>query len=224
MKPWRAVAMLAIWETVAWGVLYYSFGVLLRPFAAHLAASEAAVAGAFSVALLSSAGAAWIAGRSVDRRGPRLVMTVGALLGVAAFASLGAVDTIVGFYIAWAAIGVSHAGVLYEPAFAAIAKWFPSPGPRAGALLAVTTVAGFASTIFVPMTASLHEHLGRQRTVLVLAALVGITALPLNAALPRHRTSTTVPSRRRGGMAATPSPHLASLTVVFSLQAFASAG
>ena len=100
MRPWRLVAMLSLSETVAWGALYYSFGVLLRPFASHLAVSEAAIAGAFSVALLGAAAAAPIVGTSIDRWGPRPVMTISALLGVVALASLGAVDSILGFYLA----------------------------------------------------------------------------------------------------------------------------
>lgn len=216
--------MLAISETVAWGALYYSFGVLLRPFASYFAASEAAVAGAFSVALLASAGAAWIAGSSIDRWGPRPVMTSGALLGVAALAFLATVDTIAGFYVAWAAIGVSHAFVLYEPAFAAITKWFPLPAARAKALLAVTMVAGFASTVFVPLTAAVYACVGRQRAVIVLALLIAVTALPLNALLPNQRVSTTRARTSAEDGSGVVSSRLAPLTLVFALQAFASAG
>ena len=222
--PWPAVAKLAISETVAWGALYYSFGVLLRPFASFLAVSEAVVAGAFSVALLSSAGAAWIAGRSIDHWGPRPVMTFGALLGVATLASLATVDTIAGFYVAWAAIGISHAFVLYEPAFAAITKWFPSPAARARALLAVTMVAGFASTVFVPLTAAVYAHVGRQGAVIVLAGLVAVTVLPVNALLPRQPASTIRPRTSAEDGSVLVSSRLAPLTVVFALQAFASAG
>lgn len=226
---WRVVGALSISETIAWGTLYYSFGVLLRPFASHLAVSEAAIAGAFSVALLGAAAAAWVAGTSIDRWGPRPVMVAGALLGVASLLWLGVTDTVVGFYVAWAAIGVSHAGVLYEPAFAAITKWFLAPSERARALLTVTTVAGFASTLFVPLTASLYEHVGRSRTVFVLAAFVGLVVLPLNVTLPKHVPSMT----RSSALPATAgesvregasSPRVALLATVFSLHAFASAG
>jgi cyanate permease len=217
--------MLSISETVAWGALYYSFGVLIRPFAWHLTVSEATIAGAFSLALLATAGTASIAGRSIDRWGPRPVMAISGVLGVAALASLAAVDTVAGFYVAWAAIGVSHGGVLYEPAFTAIAKWFRSPSERARALLAVTTAAGFASTIFVPLTATLHEHFGRERSVLLLAAIVALTVVPLNASLPRQRESSsggTEPGTCESRSTKT-SPRLAVLALVFSLQAFASA-
>ena len=45
-------------------------------------------------------------------------MTLGALISPAALVFLATVDTLAGFYFSWAAIGASHALVLYEPAFA----------------------------------------------------------------------------------------------------------
>lgn len=216
--------MLAVSETVAWGALYYSFGALLRPFASHLGTSEAAVAGAFSVALLASAGAAWISGKSVDRWGPRPVMTAGALVGAIALASLAAVDTLIGFYVAWAAIGISQAATLYDPAFTAITKWFRAPRSRAKALLAVTMVAGFASTIFVPLTATVYERSGCRRTALVLATIVAVVVLPLNAALPEPPASRTTQWTRGEDRPLVGASRLAPLAAVFALQAFASAG
>jgi cyanate permease len=187
--------------------------------------SEATVAGAFSLALLTTAGTAGIAGRSIDRWGPRPVMTISGVVGVAAFASLAAVDTVAGFYVAWAVIGLSHGGVLYEPAFTAIAKWCRSPAERARALLVVTTAAGFASTVFVPLTATLHEQFGRERSVLLLAAIVAVTVVPLNAALPRQRGSFSGGTEQgtRESLSTRKSHKLAVLALVFSLQAFASA-
>lgn len=222
VKSWRLVAMLSVSETVAWGALYYSFGVLLRPFASHLGVSETSIAGAFSVAMLTSALAAAGVGASVDRWGPRPVMTIGAVLGAGGLASLAAVDGVAGFYLGWATIGVSHACALYEPAFAAIAKWYPAPSQRARALLFLTSMAGFASTIFVPVTAAVYAQCGRQRTLFVLAAMVALVALPLNAALPRWKASATRSRERRAD--AEGSSRQALLALVFSAQAFAAAG
>jgi MFS family permease len=218
--------MLSISQTVAWGALYYSFAVLLQPFAAHFAVSEAAVAGAFSLALLCAGAAASFVGTSIDRWGPRPVMTISAVVAVTSLASLASVDTLQGFYVAWAVIGLSHAGVLYEPAFTAIAKWFPSRSERARALLTVTTVAGFASTVFLPLTATMYELFGRQRTLLLLAVLVAVIVVPLNAALPRQRTAAapTGGHTTAQGLSGRTTPAFVVLAIVFSVQAFASAG
>jgi hypothetical protein len=50
------------------------------------------------------------------------------------------------------------ATILYEPAFAVVVRRFP--GRQAQALFAITVVAGFASTIFLPLTGVLVDRLG----------------------------------------------------------------
>jgi MFS superfamily sulfate permease-like transporter len=63
----RAVWLLGLWQCILWGVLYYSFSVLLVPMEASLALSRTAVAGAFSVGLLAMAVLAPAVGRWLDR-------------------------------------------------------------------------------------------------------------------------------------------------------------
>jgi predicted MFS family arabinose efflux permease len=68
------------------------------------------------------------------------------------------------------------AGVLYQPAFAALTRWW---GPRrVTALTALTLLAGLASTIFAPITAALAENLDWRRTYLVLAVVLAVVTIP----------------------------------------------
>jgi hypothetical protein len=60
------------------------------------------------------------------------------------------VDSLAGYYLIWAGIGLAMAALLYEPAFATITNWFTDQRDRA--LLALTVVAGFASTILILLT------------------------------------------------------------------------
>jgi predicted MFS family arabinose efflux permease len=61
-------------------------------------------------------------------------------------------------------------------------------GTAAGALLTVTIVAGFASSIFLPLAGLLNQHLGWRHALLALAAIHLVTTVPLHAALlPRDR-------------------------------------
>ena len=53
--------------------------------------------------------------------------------------------------------GPGPRAVLYEPAFAVVVRWFHD---RRRALLAVTLVAGFASTVALPTANALTESLG----------------------------------------------------------------
>ena len=66
--------------------------------------------------------------------------------------------TVTAFYAAWAVLGVAAAMLLYEPAFAVIYANFESNARKA--ITALTLVAGFASTVFWPLTQSLVSGAG----------------------------------------------------------------
>ena len=66
------------------------------------------------------------------------------------------VRTVWQLYVVLAAIGLVRSTVLYEPAFAVIVRWFHHQ--RSEALLAVTLVAGFASTVPLPTANALTER------------------------------------------------------------------
>jgi predicted MFS family arabinose efflux permease len=75
---------------------------------------------------------------------------------------------------------------LYEAAFAVVIATTP-PVRRTRALLAITVVAGFASSIFFPLTALLLAHFGWRHTLLALAGLLALVAIPIHAlVVPRH--------------------------------------
>jgi predicted MFS family arabinose efflux permease len=184
---WQRVATLALTETVSWGVLYYTFSVLVVPMEGDLGASRGQIALAFSVAVVLRAVASPVAGWWVDRHGVRSLMTAGSLAGVGLTLAWSAVTDLLQLYVVFAGIGVVTAMVLYEPAFAAVARWMRR-SERAAAVLWITLAAGFASTIFMPIAALLTESLGWRGALRWLAVVVLVlTALP-HALLsePRH--------------------------------------
>src|SRR5919199_83879 len=77
------------------------------------------------------------------------------------------------FYLLWILIGITMATVLYEPAFAVVTAWFERKRTRA--LTAVTLMAGFASTIFMPLESWLIELQGWRPALLILAAFLAPT-------------------------------------------------
>ena len=170
-------------ETISWGILYYSFGILLAPMERELHWSRAESTAAFSLALLVSAAGALPAGRWVDRGGARLMMTLGSCAGTALLLAWARVETLPALYLTWAALGLTMGAVLYEPAFAVLAKWFVHDRDRGFTIL--TLVAGLASTIFNPISSVLAGALGWRQAVLVLAAILGATTIPLHAFLLR---------------------------------------
>jgi MFS family permease len=190
----RLVAALAITQTVGYGVLSYAFAVFLTPMAHDLHASPTAITAALTLAVLVSAASAVPVGRWIDHHGGRSIILAGSVLGASAVLAWSHIDNLIGLYLVFTLIGLASATVLYEPAFAVIVHTVHQRH-RTTALLAITIVAGFASSIFLPLTGALTDHLGWRTALRILAILYAATAIPLHAwALPRPTTHAT---RRR---------------------------
>ena len=232
---WVIVSTLSVTETISWGILYYAFGILLAPMEREMGWSRAESTAAFSIALLVSATFAVPAGRWVDRGGARLMMTLGSCAGTALLVAWARVESLPALYLIWAAVGVTMAAVLYEPAFAVLAKWFVHDRERGFTIL--TLAAGLASTIFNPITSVLAGSLGWRHAVVVLATFLGATTIPLHALLLRGRPVATkrgapvdFEARQDGGpadvnaRAALRTATFWFLALAFLIQSFAHAG
>lgn len=182
---WRIVAALSVTETASWGILYYAFSVFLVPMQKDLNWSLATLTGAYSLALLISGVCAPLVGRWLDHHGPRALMTCGSIIGTICLVAWSHVETVVGFYLLWAGIGVAMSATLYEPAFATLTRWFDRGRPRA--FLIVTIAAGFASTIFLPLSGTLVARNGWRDALLILAGILAIVTIPLHAFVLRRK-------------------------------------
>jgi MFS family permease len=182
---WILAVVLGFTETVSWGVLYYTFSVLIAPTTAELGWSRAQVSGALSVMLVVSGLAGVGVGRWLDEHGPRLLMTAGSIAAVPLVIAWSQVRDLVSFYVIWICIGVAFAAVNYGPAFATMIVWFRRD--RSRALTIVTLVAGFSSTVFVPLAAWLVTVQGWRAALVTLAILLGILTIAPHALLLRRR-------------------------------------
>lgn len=147
--------------------------------------SRTALTGAYSVGLLVSALAAPLAGRWLDRHGPRGLMSLGSAVGAVLLLVWASVEDLWVFYLVWAGIGLAMAATLYEPAFAVLAKWFERR--RAQALLLVTLAGGLASTIFLPLSAWLVGEQGWRGALFALAAILALLTIVPHALILRRR-------------------------------------
>lgn len=177
---WRLVAALAISQTVSYGVLYYSFSVFLAPAAQALHASTTAVTGAMTLALLAGAATMLPVGRYLDRHGGRSLMTGGSMLATLLALAWSRVGSLPELYAVWIGIGAISSAVQYEAAFPVVVSHFPAE-LRSRALLGVTVVAGFASSVFLPVAGWLNQAFGWRTAVVILAVIHGIIVIPLNA-------------------------------------------
>ncbi|MDF5759351.1 MFS transporter [Spongiactinospora sp. TRM90649] len=184
----QIVAALAVTQTTGYGVLYYAFSVFLVPMARDLHATNAQIAAALTLSVLIAAACAPRAGRWLDAHGGRGLMTVGSLLGAGAVLAWSQVTALWQLYLVFAAIGVACSMVLYEAAFAVIIAWHGGDARgRANGILALTIVAGFASSIFIPLTGLLVDAYGWRQALLILGAGYGALAAPLHAMVIRRR-------------------------------------
>ncbi len=169
---------LALAQLVAWGTLFYSFAILVEPMGVEFGWSKAEMNGALSLGLAVTGTASYTVGRWIDRRGGRLLMTVGSILGAILLALWAQITALWQLYAVWAAIGAVSAMVLYDPVFAVVARVFSSDYRRA--ITTITLLGGLASTVFIPLSQVLVELLGWRHALLALAAI----QLPLCAGIP----------------------------------------
>lgn len=182
---WRIVGALAITQLVSWGILYYAFSVVLLPMQLETGWDTGAITGAFSLGLVIGGLVALPIGRLLDRFGARQIMSLGSVASVLLVVAWSQVQTLTELYVVWSLLGVSMACVLYEPAFAVIARWFQKR--RSQALTAVTIGGGLASVVFVPLTNALVTAGGWRDALLVLAVVLALVTIPLHVlALRRH--------------------------------------
>ena len=191
-NPWVMVWTMAVAQIISWGTLFYAFSLFVVPMHESLGWSPPVLNGALSLGLLSTGVMAFPVGTWIDRHGGRGVMTLCSLAGGLLLLAWAQVDTPWVFYGIWVLIGASMAGVLYEPAFAVITAVF-GPDARRG-ITALTLVAGFASTIFMPLTQLLIGALGWRRALLVLGVLNLALCLPLHALFVPSATMSPLPA------------------------------
>src|ERR1041384_8358552 len=111
-------------------------------------------------------------------------MTLGSISGTVLIAAWSQVSSVPQFYLLWLALGPVMACTLYDPAFATATRWFVRG--RVRALTLITLMAGFASTIFIPLAGWLVQLQGWRASLVTLAVLLGATTILPHALLLRR--------------------------------------
>jgi len=200
---WVVVSALAVTVTVSYGVLTYTFGIVLVPMQRELGWSRLELTGAFSLALAVWAVAGVGVGIAIDRYSHRVLLAGGSALAAGMVVAWSQVHGHVQLYLVFAGLGVAMAAVLYNSVFAVATKWFRIR--RREALTVITLVGAFSSLIFSPLAGALTVAFGWRATLSILAVLLAIVTIPLHAAILRrppisaHRES----DADRGGSART---------------------
>jgi MFS family permease len=179
------ITALGVAQIISWGTLFYAIGVLGTPMRNELGVSELFLFGSFTAGLLVSGTLAPIVGRAIDRRGGRIVLSAGSILGAGAMAILAVAAHPAMLVFGWLLAGAAMAACLYDPAFATLSQ---HTGPRyRRAVTALTLFGGFASTVFWPLSHLLLEAWGWRVTLGIYAVLHLFVCLPIHQLfVPRH--------------------------------------
>lgn len=180
------VLALGATQVIGYGTLYYAYAILAPAIAGEFDTSLTSLYAIFSVGLLAGGLVAPQFGAWMDRYGAPRIMVAGSLVIAVLVGGLAAAPALWTFGACVIAIEVVGIAVLYDAAFATLAALGRAEARRA--ITHLTLIAGFASTIFWPLTGWLVEVLGWRGTYAAFAALHLLVALPLHgwiAARPR---------------------------------------
>ncbi|AQH06239.1 MFS transporter (plasmid) [Burkholderia sp. KK1] len=169
---------LALAQLVSWGSVYYSFSLLVVPMEQSMGWSRTATNAALSVGLLVSGFAAYPIGRWIDHGLGRRVMAVGSVIAAAMLLLWAGAQSLTLLFVAWIGLGISMAATFYDPVFAVVTHRYPQSFRTRITL--ITLVAGFASTVFIPLTQFLVGSVGWRTSLVVLAALNLVVCLPIH--------------------------------------------
>ncbi len=181
--PWRIVSALSITHLISYGTLFYAFALLIEPMERELGWSKTALTAALSLALVSSAFFAVPVGRLIDRGYGRAVMTGGSVLAALLLVLWALTESYPVFVLIWIGMGAATSALFYEAGFAVLALNLGLQARRG--ITIVTLVAGFASTIFIPLLHVRIERFGWRDTILAMAVLnLGICAVLHASSIP----------------------------------------
>ena len=178
--------VLGVTQILSWGTIFYTPVLIVPLIAAERGWSISFAMGGFSIGLLVAGLVAPYVGRSIDRFGGHVVMTLGSLTGALGLFLIGSATHPIAYYAVWMVLGVAMAANLYDAAFSTLGRIFGIGARRP--ITALTLAGGFASTVSWPVTHVLLERVDWRGTYLIYAALLACVAAPLHAlALPRTR-------------------------------------
>ena len=177
LKYYLPVCGLGLTQIMGYGTLLYSYAVLLPLMGDELGLGLSDVFGMLSIGFFFGGFSAILAGFAVDRIGGRWVMSLGSVASAGGLWGLSQVTGPIGLTVAILLTQMAAMFVLYDVAFASIAKLRPGQAAQS-AISGITLFGGVASTIYWPLTLALSNLYGWQVTWQIHAASVLLICVP----------------------------------------------
>ncbi|PIO97655.1 arsenite efflux MFS transporter ArsK [Pleomorphomonas carboxyditropha] len=210
LSPAVVVSLLGLTQIIGYGTTYYSFAIVADRVGASFGLPTSWLFGLFSGTLLIGGAVSPWSGRQMDRRGAGRLMAAGSTIAAAALAGMALAPGPITFAAALLALQVGAPLILYEAAFTALVQ---TGGQAARTHITyLTLIAGFASTIFWPLTSELVTVLDWRLVLGFYAGLNVFVALPIHIVLarrrPAHDPTRATPKGDSGAPSATPTARL----------------
>ncbi len=204
----RLALVLGVTQTLAWATTYYIPAVIVGPAAATLHRSTTELLVGYSWSLLVAGLVSPRVGSWIDRHGGRGALATGTVVMATGLLVLAAWPSLAGWYLAWTIIGAGMALGLYDAAFATIGRLLGLEARPA--IVGVTLLAGFASTVGWPAGVALVHRFDWRATAAIYAGVQLAVNLPLILALiprappaaPVHAAAAPAKSGGSGGLLA----------------------
>jgi hypothetical protein len=178
-----AIWALGVTQIIGYGTLYYSFSILAPGIAEEFGIAVEWVYGSISLALLAGGLISPYAGGLADRHGAARVLSIGSVAAAVSLIVCGLAGSVWVFLAGLVLVELASAFVLYSTAFALLAQ---ATGPQAQrSITYLTLIAGFASTIFWPLTTWMLQGLNWNQVYFVFAGMHVVICLPLHLWLTR---------------------------------------
>lgn len=197
----RTVAVVGSGQLLAWASSYYLPAILAAPMARDLGIQANWVYGAFSAALILAALLGPTVGGMLDRRGARQVLRISNFVFAAGLLMLACAPNAAVMIAAWLVIGVAMPMGLYDAAFSLLVSIYRTDARRA--IVGVTLIAGFASSLSWPLSAVIEAHWGWRAVCgfwvfmhLTVGVLIHWCMAPSGAPVKLHADQARAPERQ----------------------------
>lgn len=181
------VAALGVTQIIGYGTLYYSFAIIAPAVSASFQVGTATLYAIFSAGLLIGGFASPYFGRLMDRHGAPRLMALGSLLAALGLGGLSIAPNLFIFGALFCLLELIGVLVLYSAAFPTLAQFDGINARRS--ITHLTLIAGFASTVFWPLSGWAVDAFGWRASYAGFALLHLFVALPLHVWLARRPAS-----------------------------------
>lgn len=197
---WRIVATCFVIAAFAWSLGLFGSSVYLQSLTAERGWTVAMISSAITLFFLVSAAVQRVVGRSIDRWGPKPVLSIGCLSLAGGVALIGQVSSPWQLYPCFALIGIGWSTLSTTGISATVAPWFERHQGRSITLALMG--ASLGAIVGVPLLTAALARFGLETGLLLAALLAVAVLLPLIGTVLRHSNPATLGLSRDGDLPA----------------------